>query len=533
MIDAFAGSNAAFANLNDTFKSIRQEDRQAKLDDLNAQSARQQLAMGNLKLNEAQRQTDDAASLRAKLAGVQPTTETTITPAKVDAGTAAQMLGGSVAPGSQYLNTPQTAPNPLQGEMQAAGLAEPPQVDASQFPAESQPKASPTVQAYNEGRVQTTTREPNYYKVIIQHAKETGNTELLQKTTQDLMKHATDLTAISGNPSESVKFLNETLGMSMSTQKAGKFDFIKDGDGNTIGIFMEDRVRSDIANGIDPHTAVQNGTINMGQDGTAGQKLAAYMTTNPDISFRDAMSYMGQHGIDPSGKGVAKILETLRRADENKAADLRAEKNRIAADDRQNKQLAAADERLNRTLAAADRRSERAEQLKKTGKPLPAGQLESLSESANLIKTLDEAKDLSLKVNTGFISGRVQSVGQKVGAAGKDFNQFKQKLSTVENIMLKLRSGAAVTESEYARFKNEMPSVNDDEQTRDVKLANSVAYARELLNGKIDTYQEGGYKVPTGLITRSQSKEVRKQQPASKSNAPIVTKGGFKVTVVP
>lgn len=152
----------------------------------------------------------------------------------------------------------------------------------------------------------------------------------------------------------------------------------------------------------------------------------------------------------------------------------------------------------------------------KPAKPLPAGQLESLSDASQLIKTLKEAQGISPKVNTGMVAGRLQSLGQKFGATDENFNQLKQKLSTVENIMLKLRSGAAVTESEYSRFMNEMPTVNDDEKVRDTKMNNAIKYAEELLSGKTATYEEGGYKVPTGLTTRSQPNQQPKGKPAAR-----------------
>lgn len=498
---------------------------------MDSAAAAQRYRLGNMQIEEEQRKLDDAASLRAKLAGAQPTTTTDITPKVADAGTSRQMLGAELLPAQQYTQTP-VAPAPLSGslesEMQAQGLAEKPAVDATNFNI-PEPEASPTVQAYNEGRVQTTTKAPNYYKVLIQHAQETGNVELMQKTRKDVVAHAQELIAMGGF-SDGIKLMNETLGTKLSNQRAGKFDFIKDADGNTVSIFMEDTAKQLIASGVSPQEAVKQSTVEIDQNDNAGKQLAAYVVQKPDLTYKDAMIYLGENGLDPSSKAVDRVLKRIRENDTIQSADKRAEASLVAADERQNKQLAAADERLNKTLAAAERRAERAEQLKKTGKPLPAGQLESLSESANLIKTLNEAKGLASKVNTGFISGRAQSLGQKIGAAGDDFNQFKQKLSTVENIMLKLRSGAAVTESEYKRFMNEMPTINDDEKTRDVKLANSISYATELLNGKIDTYQEGGYKVPTGLIERSQAKG--KGQPQANKSAPITTKGGFKVTVV-
>jgi hypothetical protein len=164
------------------------------------------------------------------------------------------------------------------------------------------------------------------------------------------------------------------------------------------------------------------------------------------------------------------------------------------------------------------------------GKPIPAGTLTDLNEASQMVKTLKEAQGLSAGVNTGPIMGRLQSAAQYFGAAPGDFTQMKQKIATVNNSMLKLRSGAAVTESEYQRFLQEMPTANDTETVRDSKFANATKYMEDLLEGKIATFSEGGYKVPTGVVDRSKPTGKQSAQPG---NRPITTKGGFKVTRVP
>lgn len=152
----------------------------------------------------------------------------------------------------------------------------------------------------------------------------------------------------------------------------------------------------------------------------------------------------------------------------------------------------------------------------KLGKSLPAGTLTDLNEASQMIKTLKEAQGLAAGVNTGPIMGRLQSFGQKFGVASGDFTQMKQKIATVNNAMLKLRSGAAVTESEYQRFLQEMPTANDAEEVRDAKFANATKYMEDLLEGKIATFSEGGYKVPTGVSGRSQPSGGKSPQPGKK-----------------
>jgi hypothetical protein len=118
-----------------------------------------------------------------------------------------------------------------------------------------------------------------------------------------------------------------------------------------------------------------------------------------------------------------------------------------------------------------------------------------------------------------------------MGLASDDFVNLQQKMQTAENIMLKLRSGAAVTESEYQRFKKEFPRTSDTPAVRDRKMSNAIKYASTLMDSKMDIYEEGGYRVPKSVKSGEQRSA---PGPASRgSNKPITTKGGFKVTRVP
>lgn len=139
-------------------------------------------------------------------------------------------------------------------------------------------------------------------------------------------------------------------------------------------------------------------------------------------------------------------------------------------------------------------------------KPLPASQVSDLADFKAMVTNLNNAAEIAKRVNTGPIAGRGQSIASKFGGSSKDFIDFRQKLSTVNNIMLKLRSGAAVTDQEYQRFLQEMPSVNDTEDVRDAKLQNAIAYMTNLQNDKMQAYAEAGYIVPQSTSIQSQPK---------------------------
>lgn len=196
----------------------------------------------------------------------------------------------------------------------------------------------------------------------------------------------------------------------------------------------------------------------------------------------------------------------------------------------QERQIVAQDRRTQMQMEAADRRALKAATAKETapGKPLPAGQLESIADMKRVKDVLAEASsDMETgKVSTGPMVGRLQSLGSKIGAADDDFVNVQQKLQTAQNIMLKLRSGAAVTESEYARFLKEYPTPNDPPAVFKRKMKNTIDYANTLMDDKMTIYEEGGYKVPKSVRSGG------KAAPTQKSGTPRVTKGGFKITVV-
>lgn len=131
-------------------------------------------------------------------------------------------------------------------------------------------------------------------------------------------------------------------------------------------------------------------------------------------------------------------------------------------------------------------------------KALPASAVESLVDMHNVAKALKEANDLATKskVETGPVVGRMQAIGAKFGLASDSFVDMDQRLNTASNIMLKLRSGAAVTESEYQRFLKEFPQKTDKKEVRERKTKNVINYMNELISEKVDAFAESGYKTP-------------------------------------
>jgi hypothetical protein len=169
----------------------------------------------------------------------------------------------------------------------------------------------------------------------------------------------------------------------------------------------------------------------------------------------------------------------------------------------------------------------------RSGKILTAGALESLANQSLIAKTLEAAKVMAdekdkngnYTVDSGPVSGRAQSLLELGGKASPKFVDYKQKLATVTNIMLKERSGAAVTEQEYARFLKEMPDENTPIATRGTKLNNAIKYMNTLAEEKKNTYRAGGYRVPGDAGQRA-TPDVKPPSPQSAAAELARRRGG-------
>ena len=164
-IDPWKGYNEGMQTLGKTFDEIREEKKNAPLEALKARILGQQLAREDINLAEAQRTAADKLALRDAMANAQPTTRILPpTPAAARLAAAPQV---GIVPGQQF-----TSPQP-------ATMAPTPQAPAS-----------PTVQAYNEGRV--VTEAPDLNAIAKKTLMSQGNYDAAAKV-GELMKGAISL----------------------------------------------------------------------------------------------------------------------------------------------------------------------------------------------------------------------------------------------------------------------------------------------------------------------------------------------------
>ncbi len=126
--------------------------------------------------------------------------------------------------------------------------------------------------------------------------------------------------------------------------------------------------------------------------------------------------------------------------------------------------------------------------MKSTSNLTPAQQT-SVADIDSTIQAAQETANLASQVNTGFISGRVGKLGQKVGMASKNFVELNSKIALIKSNFMKAMAGANVTESERKRLEQFLPDTTDSERDIKIKLA---GFVNELTRQKENLQIQGG-----------------------------------------
>lgn len=97
-----------------------------------------------------------------------------------------------------------------------------------------------------------------------------------------------------------------------------------------------------------------------------------------------------------------------------------------------------------------------------------------LNEQDDLLTLAGEQRK---KTNTGFFNNKLQQGLKYLGLESKDFDNLESTLAGVTNQIIKLQAGGNVTAGEAARMRQQLPSVDMDEQEFGTKLE---AVARQI-----------------------------------------------------
>lgn len=127
----------------------------------------------------------------------------------------------------------------------------------------------------------------------------------------------------------------------------------------------------------------------------------------------------------------------------------------------------------------------------------PAAVATQTGEMQALATEVAQIKELAKSVNTGPISGPVGSAAKVFGKASDKFTDLSTRIQSVNNIMLRLRSGLAVTEQEYKRFQKEFPTINDPEAVFQQKAKTAFENLQKSMEARGAALGRAGYQSPT------------------------------------
>lgn len=153
-------------------------------------------------------------------------------------------------------------------------------------------------------------------------------------------------------------------------------------------------------------------------------------------------------------------------------------------------------------------------------------QIDDLTNFDNSINALSAINNLFDEKYVGFAKGRVGSFKQFLGKLGQDESLFRSAIAEYDNELLKLRSGAAVTENEYKRFKNEVANVNTSPEQFISVLGRQAKYLQNKKSTMIKNLQKAGYEVGefaadvTPIETYDDQQQQSQKQPDSSGFIP-------------
>lgn len=171
---------------------------------------------------------------------------------------------------------------------------------------------------------------------------------------------------------------------------------------------------------------------------------------------------------------------------EARLIQLRTAEERNAEMARHNKEM----ERLARERA--DDKRDAAER----GKTLPAGEVDKIAETRQFISQLKRAGELFKPEYAGPVTQWTRWAKGMTSGLPADETEFRSLVSNFENTLLKLRSGAAVTQQEFDRIKRELPQFGDPPKTFPIKLRVAREALENVLSAKEQTFRAAGYFVP-------------------------------------
>lgn len=433
MVDPWGGFNEGINNLNNTFVNVRAQDRQSALDAQNADAARQQLAMGAVQLQGAQRSQQNLQDAQAAAAALQPTSRSMLVDqmgpgapvnnpaAPADRAALAAKIQGMTAqtynpalpygdndvpPETTNLTPEATAAQQQQLAPLQAQMAQPDQIEGAALPKVEQKLTVPITGA-------------DRIKAMIQSYESNGDIAAATALKTQVAQHAKTVVDLSGNPADGIKVLNDSLGTNYSVAKMPSFQMIKNGD-EVVGVLDEGTMKLDVMNGMSASDAFKKNMAPV-QLGGSSKLVADYLAKNPNATAQDVWKLASDNSIPI--KAIEPIITELQKAQHDKDMNDRQIKAQAHSDEMQARGQAHSDQIQANSLAAMGARARMYSVLdtQNGNRPIMATSEEIASNPSRYLSGATGAKALGQTNLQEDIKGTVANVRKSLGSLDKDF----------------------------------------------------------------------------------------------------------------
>ena len=195
-----------------------------------------------------------------------------------------------------------------------------------------------------------------------------------------------------------------------------------------------------------------------------------------------------------------RAIASEERADRREArADARAS----AADARSERNSILNPEVFNRQMQLARARAETTAQVQQEYRPLPASQAAELGDLDAIGAQIDRIQGSYSPSFVGPVAGRAGGIRETFGNVTERETAFRAEAAALQNVILKARSGGAVTPQEADRLLKEIPTVNLPANAFEQRLRSTKQRFEEIARAKRQSFKGAGYgRVPQGQQPR-------------------------------
>ncbi|MGI9297841.1 MAG: cell envelope integrity protein TolA [Gammaproteobacteria bacterium] len=141
-----------------------------------------------------------------------------------------------------------------------------------------------------------------------------------------------------------------------------------------------------------------------------------------------------------------------------------------------------------RGVQAAERQAEaqiRAAEIEKTAKPITGAEAKAVADIDTTLELLGDIDDIFKPEFVGQVAGRAGKLREVTGQISDDEVELRQVVADVKDSLLRARSGAAITESEYRRLSAIVPNITDQPNVFKAKLRRFRRNLQRLRSSKM------------------------------------------------